>query len=303
MKNIIKLFSVICLVMCFSACDDNDDLKFRPTENIGWIQFPGSNPASLNYNLSFDVGARVGIDVQVPRVENDLTIGYNLVSVSGLDPNSAFSNSGSIVSPAGESSYAGPDNSTGLEYTYLADIEFDFTELPVLTEPMVFDIVLASTNDAGIQVGFNDEKPTVQRMTICPAVESTTGFALGDYTLTVPTGDGPFGPQFADGTVVTLTEGSGGEFTRVFQADYLPGIGAGLPVVDVDFTFAQGGTTISGPISTGVGCGAEILLDTGDAADLPCGDDVIMLNLLDFVGGAGDCGQADVEMTIMLTKI
>jgi hypothetical protein len=303
MKNIIKIFSVICLVMCFTACDDNDDLKFSPTENVGWIQFPGANPASFNFNLSFDVAARIGVNVQVPVVANDLTIGYNLVSVSGLDPNAAFSNSGSIVSPAGLSSYAGPDNNTGLEYTYLANIEFDFEELPVLTEPMIFDIVLASTSDSAVGVGFNDEKPTVQRITICPAVESTTGFALGDYTLTVTTGDGPFGPQFSNGDVVTLTEGSGGEFTRVFQSDYLPGIGAGLPVVDVDFTFSQGGTTISGPISTGVGCGAEILLDSGDPADLPCGDAVIMLNLLDFVGGAGNCGQADVETTLMLTKI
>ena len=143
MKNIIKLFSVICLVMCFTACDDNDDLGFSPTENVGWIQFPGANPASFNYNLSFDVGARIGVDIQVPVVASDLTIGYNLVSVSGLDPNAAFSNTGSLVSPAGQSSYAGPDNNTGIEYTYLAEIEFDFTELPVLTEPMVFDIVLA----------------------------------------------------------------------------------------------------------------------------------------------------------------
>nr|WP_321231826.1 hypothetical protein [uncultured Psychroserpens sp.] len=303
MKNIIKLCSVICFVMCFTACDDGSDLGFSPTENVGWIQFPGTNPASFNYNLSFDVGTRIGVDVQVPRVESDLTIAYNLVSVSGLDPNAAFSNTGSIVSPAGETSYAGPDNGTGIDYTYLANIEFDFTELPVLTEPMIFDIVLASTSDAAVEVGFNNEKPTTQRVTICPALESTTGFALGDYTLTVPTGDGPFGAQFADGIVVTLTEGSGGEFTRVFQADYLPGIGAGLPVVDVDFTFGADGTLISGPISTGVGCGAEILLDTGDAAALPCGDAVIMLNLLDFVGGAGNCGQADVPMTIMLTKI
>nr|WP_321231607.1 hypothetical protein [uncultured Psychroserpens sp.] len=303
MKNIIKLCSVICLVMCFTACEDNNDLGFQPTENVGWIQFPGANPASFNYNLTFDVGTRIGVDIQVPRVENDLTIGYNLVSVSGLDPNAAFSNSGSIVSPAGLSSYAGLDNGTGIEYTYLADIEFDFTELPVLTEPMVFDIVLISTSDAAIEVGFNNEKPITQRVTICPGLESTNGFALGDYILSVPTGDGPFGAQFEDGIVVTLTEGSGGEYTRVFQADYLPGIGAGLPVVDVDFTFGAGGTLISGPISTGVGCGAEILLDTGDAADLPCGDTIIFLNLLDFVGGSGTCGQADVPMTIMLTKV
>ncbi|WP_460217963.1 hypothetical protein [Psychroserpens sp. MEBiC05023] len=303
MKNIIKLCGLICFVMCFTACNDDNDLGFSPTENVGWIQFPGANPVSFNYNLSFDVGARIGVDIQVPRVDDDLTIGYNLVSVSGLDPNAAFSNSGSLVSPAGETSYAGPDNSTGIEYAYLANIEFDFTELPVLTEPMVFDIVLVSTSDPSVGVGFNDEKPITQRMTICPALEATTGFGLGDYVLTVPTGAGPFGAQFADGTVVTLTEGSGGEFSRFFQADYLPGIGAGLPVVDVEFAFGSDGTLISGPISTGVGCGAEILLGAGDAADLPCGDDVIMVNLLDFIGGAGNCGQADVPMTIMLTKV
>nr|WP_321235717.1 hypothetical protein [uncultured Psychroserpens sp.] len=303
MKNIIKLCGVICLAMCFTACEDNNDLGFSPTENVGWIQFPGANPVSFDYNLSFDVGTRIGVDIQVPRVQNDLTIGYNLVSVSGLDPNAAFSNSGSIVSPAGETSYSGPDNNTGSNYNYLAEIEFDFTELPVLTEPMVFDIVLTSTSDAAIEVGFNDEKPTSQRVIICPALESTGGFALGDYTLTVPTGAGPFGDQFTDGTVVTLTEGSGGAFTRVFQADYLPAIGAGLPVVDIDFTFDVSGTIISGPVSTGVGCGAEILLGVGAAAVLPCGDAEIMINLIDFVGGSGTCGQADIPMTIMLTKI
>jgi len=302
MKNIIKLFSVICLVVCFVACDDNNDLGFRPTENVGWIQFPGSNPASFNYNLSFDVVARIGVNVQVPRVENDLTIGYNLVSVSGLDPNSAFSNSGSIISPAGLSSYSGPDNNTGINYTYLAEIEFDFEELPVLTEPMIFDIVLASTDDPSVGVGFNDEKPITQRVTICPALESTTGFGLGDYTLTVPTGVGPFGPQFADGTVVSLTEGSGGEFSRFFQADYLPGIAAGLPVVNIEFTFGANGTVVTDGIMTGVGCGAEILLGGDDASALPCGDAVIMLDLLDFIGGAGNCGQTDVPLTIMLTK-
>jgi len=303
MRNIIKIFSIICIVVCFTACDDNNDLGFRPTENVGWIQFPGSNPTSFNYNLSFDVGARIGVDVQVPVVANDLRIGYNLVSVSGLDPNSAFSNTGSIISPAGESSYSGPDNNTGIEYAYLADIEFDFEELPVLTEPMVFDIVLASTDDPLVGIGFNDEKPIIQRVTICPALESTTGFGLGDYTLTVPTGDGPFGPQFADGAVVTLTEGLGGEFSRLFQADYLPGIAAGLPVVDIEFTFNGDGTVVSDGILTGVGCGAEILLGGGDAANLPCGDSVIMLNLLDFIGGAGNCGQTDLPLTIMLTKI
>ena len=127
-----------------------------------------------------------------------------------------------------------------------------------------------------------------------------------DYVLTVPTGDGSFGTVFADDQVVTVSEGNNGPFSRVFQADYLPNIGAGLPVVDIEFMLEDGGNVvIFDGILTGIGCGAQILLggDPDSLVAAPCGDDSITLNLLDFIGGSGTCGVADEPVTIVLTKV
>ncbi|WP_460219958.1 hypothetical protein [Psychroserpens sp. MEBiC05023] len=306
MKNIIKLCSVICLVMCFTACDDNDDLGFRPTENVGWIQFVEGSPSTIISNQADQEILRVGVDIQVPRTDEDLTINYNLVSISGLDPNGVFSNSGSIVSPAGQTSYMGPDNGTGINYVFLPTIDFDISEIGMnLTEPMIFDIVLASTSSSVITVGLGSEGfPASQRIAICPSLDASGGLLLGDYTLTIPTGDGPFGAQFEDSLVVTITEGDNGPFSRTFSADYLPGITLGFPVVDIPFQLDNGVVTIPDGITTGLACGGVPVFIGGDQtnlSELPCGDAVITLNMIDFQGGA--CGQMDVPFTIMLTKI
>ena len=82
------------------------------------------------------------VNVVVPNTSSDLTINYDLVSVSGDDPNAYFTNSGSIVAPA-ETSYMGPGNNTGKEYTFLGLITLDVADLSgaTLSGPMVFDVV------------------------------------------------------------------------------------------------------------------------------------------------------------------
>jgi len=308
MRKTIKLFSILCIIAGFTSCDESSDLGFEPTPETGWVQIPGDGyyPAIIESHQSLQEIIRVGVDIQVPTTSSDLTISYNLVSVSGLDPNINFSNSGSIVSPAGETGYMGPDNNTGINYVYLPTIDLDVAELPTLTEAMIFDVVLTATSSSSISVGFNDEKPISQRISICPSFDAASGNLLGDYVLTVPTGAGPFGVVFEDDQVVSITEGNNGPFSRVFEADYLPAIGAGNPVVPVEFLLVDGGDiTVLDGIASGLGCASEILLngDPGNISASPCGDSVIILNLLDFAGGSGDCGVGDVPVTIVLTKV
>ncbi len=311
MKKTIKLFSILFVLACFTSCDDGTDLGFSPTPEVGWIQFVESQhggPSGTIFSNQADLEViRIGVNIQVPTTSSDLTISYNLVPVSGMNPNTAFSNNGALVVPAGITSYASPDNNTGINYVNLPTIDLDVNDIAAsLAQPMVFDVVLAGTSSGSVTVGLEGEDfPTVQRVAICPSLDSSTGNLLGDYVLTVPTGAGPFGTVFTDDQVVTITEGSNGSLSRVFQADYLPAIGAGNPVVDVEFILENGAVTVLDGISTGLGCASEILLngDPGNVVALPCGDDVITLNLLDFAGGSGGCGVGDVPVTLVLTKV
>lgn len=307
MRKTIKLFSILFVVACFTSCDEGSDLGFAPSPEMGWIQFVEGEPAVIYSNQADQAILRLGVDIQVPTTSSDLTISYNLVPVSGMNPNTAFSNNGAIVVPAGETSYMGPDNSTGINYVYLPTIDFDVSDIAgSLAEPMIFDVVLSGTSSGNITVGLDGEAfPTTQRIAICPSLDSSTGNLLGDYVLTVPTGAGPFGVVFTDDQVVSVTEGNNGSLSRLFQADYLPAIGAGNPVVDVEFLLENGEVTVLDGISTGLGCASEILLngDSGSVVPLPCGDAVITLMLLDFAGGSGGCGVGDVPVTIILTKV
>lgn len=308
MKKSIKIFSLFALIIvCFFSCDNNDDLGFLPSEELGWIQFVEGEPDVIESNQSLQEIVRVGVNIQVPTTSSDLTINYNLVSVSGMDPNNLFSNTGSIISPAGETSYSGPDNNTGIDYAFLPTIDFDVSEIATnLIEPMVFDVILTGTSSSMITVGLMGENfPIIQRVSICPSFDSSVGKFIGDYILTVPSGFGPFGEQFTNNQIVTLYEGADGAFSRTFQADYLPAIGVGLPVVDIEFSFIDGEIIINDDVSTGVGCTSEILLggDSNNILSQPCGDASIILNMLDFQGGSGGCGPANVPITVELTKV
>ncbi|OUS00524.1 hypothetical protein A9Q86_11195 [Flavobacteriales bacterium 33_180_T64] len=310
MKNIIKISSLILVFACFFACDDNDDLGFQPTENVGWIQFPGSNPAVIEINTETQPTFNVGIDIQVPIVAQDLTISYTLVPVSGLNPNTIFSNSGTILSPAGESSYAGPDNNTGSNYDYLANIEFNTSEIPFITELMIFDVVLTATNDANITVGLEGaDKPTVQRVSIlCANPDSIPAdYFIGDYAIadlvgTIGPGNGT--ENFAAGTV-TLTVDPFNPNARIFSSAILPAFNAEIESISIVFT--ENDVISLGDVDPGLACGATappyVYTDGGATNSLwsICNsDDFLIVNYTEDPNGS--CG-GPFDASFTLTKL
>jgi len=308
MKKTIKIFSLLFVIACIYSCSPNQDLGFEPTPESGWIQFVDDDNDPIFSNQTDQELISIGVNIQVPTTSSDLRINYNLVSVSGLDPNAAFSNNGYIISPAGQTSYMGPDNNTGLDYVFLPTIDFDISQIAAsLTEHMVFDVVLAGTNGAGITAGLaGEDKPITQRITIlCPSLDassSTAGY-LGDYTLTVPSGPSLFStPIFNDGIIVTLVEGPNGPFSRQFMAPYLPAFSSSPETMH--FTFEEGQIRIGNTQST-TGCSSAIWLGENPDAILsaPCDDSTVTLNYLDFYFGTGGCGVADEPIQVLLTKI
>lgn len=286
MKNIIKLSSLILVFAFFFGCDNGNDLGFRPTENVGWIQFPGTNPTVIEVNTETQPSFNVGVDIQVPIVAQDLAISYTLVPVSGLNPNDIFSNNGTIVSPAGESSYAGPDNNTGIEYTYLANIEFDTSEIPFLTELMIFDVVLTATNDENITVGLEGaDKPIVQRVSIlCANPDSIpVDYFVGDYVIadnvaTVGPANGT--ENFAGGTV-TLSIDPLNANTRLFSVGVLPAFNGEIESVSI--TFTENDDISLSDVNPSIACGATappyIYVDGGTSNSLwsICNDDDFLI--------------------------
>ena len=300
MNKFIKASTFILASLIFTACAvDNTDGRFNFDNTSGWIQFQQASSANIvidEYDVenSFDIP----ILVNIPVTPKDIVVTYTLQSVSGQDPNTFFTNGNTVDLPAEEYGYANVG-----DYPV---ISLDINEVQNITEVMVFDVVLESTDAANVTVGIDGStRPTSHRVTICPTLNSSSGAFIGDYILTVPSGPGPFGDSFEDGITVTISEGFEGPFSRVFQADYLPGIAAGLPVVDINFSFVDGEVIIADGILTGVGCGAQILLggDSDNIDPQPCGDSTITLNMLDFQNGSGNCGAADVPMTLLLTKV
>lgn len=303
MEKRIKILSFLIVITCFFSCDENSsDLGFNPQKELGWIQFNSSTDIQTSQDLQEIL--RLGVNIQVPETSQDLIISYEMVSISGIDPNSVFSNNGQIISPAGQTSYAGSDNNTGIDYVYLPSIDFNISEISTaISEPMVFDVVLTGTNISSITVGLSGESfPTTQRIIICPSYDSADGNFLGDYVLTVPSGPSLFDtPIFTDGQVVTLSEGMNGSLSRQFNTFYLPAFSATPETISFSFS---NGTILISDISTGTGCSSSIVIG-GNPNQLTsvCGDSVITLNMLDFKNGTGGCGVADEPIIVLLTKV
>lgn len=306
-KVIIKAFCLAAITLSFFSCK-NDDLKYDAQENMGWVQFVESQYGGQSTYRTTQVKQeviRIPVNIQVPETSSDLTISYDITPVSGMNPSGIF-NSSSITVAAGHTTYASPDNNTGINYVNAPTINFDVANIPTdLTEPMIFDVTLSGTSSSSISVGLPSESfPVTTRVEICPSLfDSSTGNYLGDYTLTVPTGPSAFGvPIFDDNQVVTLVEGANGSLSREFDVVYLP---AFVPFIQtVSFQFANGDVMIN-DTDTGLSCDVTNIVLSGDASSIvyPCTEDQIVLNMIDFTGGSGDCGPADVPFTVILTKI
>lgn len=310
MKKFIKIFTALSLIVLVFACSNNskDDLKYSAQDEIGWIQFLESNPDIITGSLDAPGIIKIGVNIQVPVTTQDLVISYDLVPVSGGDPNAFFSNSGQVVSPAGETSYSGPDNRTGRAYAFLPTIDLDLSEITtVLTESLIFDVVLTGTNIPGVTVGLAGETfPIVQRVQICPSVSLAGDVFLGDYVLTVPTGPSLFATAlFTEGQVVTLVAAGADGTSRQFMAPYLPAFSATPETMT--FRFANGKIILENT-SVGLRCSAtatSILLGPNTSAVLstPCDDSSIRLNYFDFLNGSGGCGVSNEPIQILLTKV
>ena len=171
MKNIIKSISLLLVLTLTVSCDkdSSEDLGYAAQEERGWVQFMEDSPSEITVFLEEGGVIELDVNIQVPTTSSDLSINYNLVSVAGDDPNNYFSNSGTVIAPAGKTSYSGPDNDTGFEYNYLAMISFDLAELNdvALTGPMTFDVELTGTSSSQITAGLEGETFKVtQRVTI-----------------------------------------------------------------------------------------------------------------------------------------
>ncbi len=306
MKNFIKISAVFLMLMVV-ACSSNskDDLKYGAQEEIGWIQFLSTNPSIITGSIDSPVEIQIGVNIQVPVTTQDLVISYDLVRVSGLDPNTVFSNNGQIISPAGETSYAGPDTGTSSIYVYLPTIDFDIEEIPTpLAEAMIFDVVLTGTNISGVTVGLAGETfSTVQRVRICPSTDLSGDVFLGDYVLTVPSGPSLFAtPIFTDGQIVTLVASGVNGTSRQFMAPYLPEFSDSPETMSFSFV---NGRIIIGVTVSGTGCSSAISIgpNTDSVLSTPCDDSSIRLNYFDFLNGSGGCGVENEPIQLLLTKV
>ena len=190
MKNILKLLSLSLLVGIAFSCDSDssDDLKYTAETESGWVQFMDDSPSSITGFV--EEGGMIDMDVNivVPNTSSDLSINYDLVSVSGADPNGLFSNSGSVIVPAGQTSYMGPGNNTGISYTYLGVISLDLADLSgaTLSGPMVFDVVLTGTSSSEITAGLAGETFKVsQRIVIVSAASLAGTYSVSEPSISI----------------------------------------------------------------------------------------------------------------------
>ena len=190
MKNILKLLSLSLLVGIAFSCDSDssDDLKYTPETESGWVQFMDNSPSSITGFVEEGGMIDMDLNIVVPNTSSDLSINYDLVSVSGDDPNSLFSNSGSVIVPAGQTSYMGPGNNTGISYTYLGVISLDLADLSgaTLSGPMVFDVVLTGTSSSEITAGLAGETFKVsQRIVIVSAASLAVTYSVSESSISI----------------------------------------------------------------------------------------------------------------------
>ena len=205
MKNILKLLSLSLFVGIAFSCgsDSSDDLKYTAETESGWVQFMNYSPEVINAFV--EEGGEISMDVNivVPNTSSDLTINYDLVSVSGDDPNGLLSDPGNIIGPAGQTSYMGPNfveldadgnpidesgNNTGIEFTYLAEIVLNIDELAdaTLSGPMVFDVVLTGTSSSEITAGLAGETFKVsQRIVIVSAASLAGTYSVSEPSISI----------------------------------------------------------------------------------------------------------------------
>jgi len=324
MKHIFKItfFSLLVLLTAYS-CDNSEgdnEGKFNDDPTTGWVQFITDGAAGSIAIDNYDTSNlfEVPVFINIPVSTSELAINYDLVAVTGPDPNTIFSNNGVLINPANNSTHfffsdleagaldvANGGTKDPLTIDAFPKIQFDIAQAANISEAMVFDVVLTSTDNDGVTAGIEGStRPTAYRIQICPTLDASTSNFIGDFSLTVTSGDSLFGgPVFADQTVA-ITEGDNGAFSRQFNVVYEPG--GPTNEMTVTFGFVNGQIIIDDGLSTNIGC-ANLLTLGGDASNIlsqPCDDsENLTLNMLDFQGGSGGCGVGDIPLVVVLTKL
>ena len=295
MNTIKKYTFAICILIAFIGCE-TDDSTIGLGEQVRYVQF---SPRATGETVENQGSIMIPLGLAAASNPDGITIDFSVEALSA-NANGAFEvTTNSVTIPAGEFI-------TNIPVTLIDNAEEDGVKTIQLT------ITGVSDPDIGLGLG-NSETFRSFTLTIndddCD-LSATTGRYLGEYTITVPTGDSPFGePQFAEGTVVELTQGPNGPNSRQFSAVYLDGLGVGQAPSVISFTFNSGQVIIDGNISGNLSCpGATNNITLGpDSSQVPaanCPDDsVLTLNMIDAIGGSGNCGIADIPFTIVLTKV
>ncbi|WP_431137191.1 hypothetical protein [Psychroserpens mesophilus] len=167
MKKILKLLPIVLLVFAFSCDSDDDSTKFYDEPTTGWVEFATSTSATtvspVQETLSLPVSLRV------PVYENGININYTLVPVEGDFSSIVTTDNVLNFSP---NDLPGPDGSARVK-----SIILNFDNLDTVTDPIVFDVVLSSTDVDGVTIGLDDDSIVSYRVsTPCalnPIVDGT----------------------------------------------------------------------------------------------------------------------------------
>lgn len=246
-KSLLKIFSVFVVVAGLVSCSNTrDDLKYQPEVESGWVQFLENAPSTVGAFQGAQGSLTMDVNVQVPTTTRDLTINYEMVPVSGEDPNGVFSNDGMLIAPAGETSYMGPDNNTGFEYAYLHTIELDLEEvanIPPLTEPMIFDVVLTGTNSPMITAGAAGLNfPISTRVVINPSLAGFEGtYDVSEQFTSGPNAPFGLGDFFGESYQIELAPLAGDTTASKFVVNNSDGFDIYI-LPDTELTFNADGT-------------------------------------------------------------
>ncbi|MEO6348666.1 MAG: hypothetical protein ABIO60_12235, partial [Aquaticitalea sp.] len=237
------------------------------------------------------------VSIRVPVYENGITINYSLVPVEG-DFSSVVTSDRSVFVEPGRNDETGDSR--------LGYITLNLANISSINSRIVFDVVLTGTSEDGVSIGLaGDTTQKVKRITICPPIDLSGPFFLGDYILTVPSGPSLFDtPVFTEGQIVTLVASGANGTSRQFMAPYLPEFSDSPETLS--FSLVNGQiileVTTSGTSCDGI-TGLSLGPNTSSVLTTPCDDSAITLNYLDFFNGSGGCGVSDEPIQVLLTKV
>jgi hypothetical protein len=268
MKNI-KILSIILVVTMFFSCSDDQDNTVSSNVESGWVEFLDDSPAVINYAQSIDNQASLSVNVQVPTTSTDLTVFYELVPVSGLNPND-YITTNSFTIPAGITSYAGPDNNTSFDYVNLPQLNLDLSNVPSLMANMVFDVVLTRTSSTVITAGLADLKKTVQRVSLCPIIppSMTMGStATGDsFSNDLDVGPGTLVPPYTVSFTPNATQANTWDLDTSWGPDFVSNLCGGC--VPPGILINPLSITLNDDLSVSVSAGPNS--DPGSGSYDPC---------------------------------